>query len=69
MFAFIEKLIIGLLKVSGSLVRMTNFSNFEKCISLINQPCISRPAVVNLNPYEYNQKRWYYSFIVNLNRS
>lgn len=69
MFAFIEKLIIGLLKVSGSLARMTNFSNFEKCISLINQRCVARPAVINLNPYEYHKKLWYYSFMVNLHRS
>ena len=37
-------------------------------ISLNNQPCMTRPTLIGLNPDEYNQELCYYPFIVNLDR-
>ena len=35
-----------------------------KCVSLNNEPCIARPALINLNPREFN----YYPFIISLGK-
>ena len=42
MLGFIKQLLIALLCFSGSLA--------TKCISLINQPCITRTTLIDLNP-------------------
>ena len=49
MFWFIKKIIIGLL------ASIVNASNHTKCISLINQQCMTQPALINLHPNEYSQ--------------
>ena len=58
----------GLLSSSGSLASMANVSTFTKCIFVNNQPCMTRPALIDLNLDEYNQGSHYYLFIVNLDR-
>ena len=47
---------------------MANVSKFTTCISLNNQPCMARPALIDLIPDEYNQGLPYYPIIVNLGR-
>ena len=46
---------IGLLNSNGSLTSIVNVFNFKTCISLNNQPCMTRPTLTDLNPDEYNQ--------------
>ena len=60
MFGFIKQLLIALLCFSGSLA--------TKCISLINQPCITRTTLIDLNPDELSQWLYYYLFMVTLGR-
>ena len=43
-------MLTGLLSFSGSLANMTDISSFPTCISLNNQPCMTRPALIGLNP-------------------
>ena len=50
MFGFIKQGFFILLRFSGSLASMANVSNLTKCISLNNQPCMTRPTVNDLNP-------------------
>ena len=50
MFRFIKQGFFTLLRFSGSLASMANVSNLTKCISLNNQPCMTRPTVNDLNP-------------------
>ena len=38
---------IELLSFSGSLSDIVNVSDHTKCISLINQPCITRPTLID----------------------
>ena len=45
---------------------MINASNFTTCISLNNQPCMTRTTLVDLNSDEYNYGFCDYPFIVNL---
>ena len=45
-----------LLSFGGSLAR--------KCVSLNNEPCMSRPTRIDSNPIELN----FYSFMINLNK-
>ena len=59
---------IGLLSFSRSLASMASVSNFRTCISLNNQPCMTRRALIDLSPDEYNQGLRYYPFTVNLDR-
>ena len=49
-----------------SLTNMINASNFTTCISLNNQPCMTRTTLVDLNSDEYNYGFCDYPFIVNL---
>ena len=55
MFGFIKKLFIGLLSFSRILNSMANASTCTTCISLNNQPYITKPTHTDLNPDEYNQ--------------
>ena len=51
MFKFVKKcLLYLLLSFSGSLSSMTNVSNFTRCLSLNNQPCMTRLILIDLNP-------------------
>ena len=50
MFRFIKKVFIVLLSFSRSLGCKVNVSNFSTSISLNNQPCMTRPAINDLNP-------------------
>ena len=43
---------------------MANDSNLRTCIFLNNHLCITRPTIINLNPYKYNQELHYYPFMV-----
>ena len=45
---------------------MVSVSRNTKCISLDNQPCMTRPTLINLNPDKHNQGLRYYPFMVNL---
>ena len=47
---------------------MGNVSNLTKRISLSKQQCMTQPALINLNPYEYIQGLCYYLCAVNLVR-
>ena len=42
MFQFIKQALIALIRFSGLLA--------SKCISLNNQPCMNRSALIDLNP-------------------
>ena len=68
MFRLIKQGFIALLSFSESIASMANVSNFITCISLNNQPCMTRPTVIDLNLDEYNQGLRYYQFMVNLDR-
>ena len=68
MLGLIKKPFIALLIFGGSLASTVNVSDYTKCKSLINNPCMARLALVNLNPGEYNQRLCYYQFIVNSDR-
>ena len=59
---------IELLSFNRSLVNIANVFNFTTCISLNNQPCITQPTLLGLNPGKYNRNLHYYPFIVNLNK-
>ena len=67
-YRLIKQVFIALLSFSGSLAGIANVSNLTTCISLNNQPCMTRPTLIDLNRDEYNQ-RWYcYTFMTNLDR-
>ena len=66
MLGFIKKKIIALLSFSVSLGSKANVSKFKTFIFLINQPCMTRPTLIDLNPDEYNHGLRYYAFMVNL---
>ena len=57
----------GLLRFSGSLATMANVSSFTTFLSLNNQPCMTWPTLIGLNPDEYNQGLHCYPFIISLN--
>lgn len=59
---------IELLRFRGSLATIANVSDHVKCISLDNQPYMTRPILTNLNPDKYNQRLCYGPFIINLDR-
>ena len=44
---------------------MTNATNLKASISLNSQPFMTRPAITDLNPDEYNRELHYYPFMVN----
>ena len=58
-----KQVFIALLKFSG-LASMVTVSEHTKCISLINQPCMARPTLTDLNPHKYNQGLCYSTFMV-----
>ena len=47
---------------------MANVSDHAKCISLSNQPCMTRPTLIDLNLDEYDQRLHYYPFMFNIDR-
>ena len=47
-------MLTGLLSFSGSLAIMTDISSFTTCISLSNQPCMTRLALIGSDPDENN---------------
>ena len=68
MYRLIKQVFIALLSLSGTLASTDNVSNFTTCISLSNQPCTTRPTLIDLNHDEYNQRLRYYPFMVSLDR-
>ena len=68
MIRLIKQVFIALLKVTGSLSSAANVSNITTCITLNNQPYMTRPTLIDLNPDEYNQALRYYPFMVKLDR-
>ena len=52
----------------GSLTRIVNLCNHEKCICLNNQQGMTRPTLINLYPNEYSKGFHYCPFTVNLDR-
>ena len=60
MFGFTKKVFIVLL------TSLANVSSHTKCVSLSNQKCEIQPALINLDPNDYNQEIHYYSFAVKL---
>ena len=62
MFELIKKMFIRLLS------SMVNGSNHTKCVSLINQKCMTQPTLINLHPNEYSLNFHYYQFAVKLDR-
>ena len=54
MFWFIKQKFIALLNFTGSLA--------ITCVSLNSEPCIVRPALIDLNPV----KLYYYTFMIAL---
>ena len=56
MFWLIEQVLIALLNVSGSLA--------TKCVSFSNEPCMTRPTLIDLNSVELN----YYLFMISLDK-
>ena len=68
MFRFIKQVLITLSSFGESFAKMANISNFTTCISLNNQPCITKTTLINLNPDEDDQGLQYYPFMDNLDR-
>ena len=60
MFGIIKKMFIVLLS------NIVNGSNDTKCVSLINQKCMTQPTRINLHPNEYSQEFHYYPFAVKM---
>ena len=56
MFRFFKQVFIALLSFSGSVS--------IKCLSLNNESCLIRPALINLIPFELN----YYLFMISLGK-
>ena len=67
-FGSIKQSLIALLSFIGSISSLANGSYFAACTSLNNQPCMTRPILINLNPDKYNQGFHYYPFMINLDR-
>ena len=53
---------------TGLLTDLVNGSNYTKCVSLINQKCMTQATLMNLHPNDYNQEFHYHPFAVNLDR-
>ena len=56
MFKLIKQVFIGLLSFSASLL--------TKCMSLNNEPCMTRPTLIELDPVKFN----YYPFMISLDK-
>ena len=65
LIGFIKQISIALLNFSGSLASMTNASNFTTYISSNNQPCMTRPTLINLNLNEFDQGLRCHTVMVN----
>ena len=65
MFRIIKQVFFALLSFAESLA---DFSKFKTCISLNNQPCMTRSTLIDLNSDNYNQGLHYYPLIINLER-
>ena len=61
MFRLIKKVVIAL----DSIVHVFYH---RKCVSLNNQPCMTRPTLIDFNHGECNQGLRFCSFMVNLDR-
>ena len=48
-------MLIGWLSFNISSASMADVSNFTKCVSLNNRPCMTT-LIINSNPDEYNQE-------------
>ena len=68
MFRLTKQVFIAILSFSRSLHNKNIVSNFTISISFNNQPCMTRPILIDLNPDKYNQGLRYYPFMVNLDR-
>ena len=55
MIRFMKQIFSTLVSFSGLSASMVNVSYFTTCISLHNQPCITRHTLIDLNPDKYNQ--------------
>ena len=53
MFRLIKQVFMALLSFSGSLACMANVPNFTTFTSLNNQPCKTRPTLIDLNLDEF----------------
>ena len=62
MFGLIKKIFIGLL------TSIVNVFNHTKCVSKMNQKCMTQPILINLHPNECSQEFYYYPFAVKLDR-
>ena len=62
MFGFIKKMFTGLFT---SIVSNTNHT---KCVSLSNQKCQIKTALINLNLNKCSQELHYFSFVVKLGK-
>ena len=47
---------------------MDKISNRTKCISLNNQPCMTRAMLISLNSEKHTQRLHHYQFMVSLDR-
>ena len=52
MLRLFKQVFLGLLSFNESLASIVNVSDHTKCISLNNQPCMTRSSIFNLNPDE-----------------
>ena len=69
MFGLIKKTtFISLLSFIGLIARVFEASDQTKCISLNNQPCTTRPTLMNINSDKCSQGWYYYSFLVKISR-
>ena len=56
----------SLLRFTGSIPNVFKVPGHTKCISLNNQPCISRLTLTNLNLDEYSQGLCYYILLAKI---
>ena len=64
MFELIKKASIALLSFSGSLESAVKIPDSTKYISLNNQPCITRPTLINQYPGEQKRGLCYNPFLL-----
>ena len=68
MFGFVKQVFIELLCFSKFLSSIANIPDHVNCISLIDQPSMTQPTLISLNPNEYIEELRYYPLAVNLDR-
>ena len=54
------------LSFGGLLASAINAPSYIRCISLNNEPCMTRPTLIDLNSDKYNRGSRCYLFLVNL---